>query len=829
MGVMATFFRGKLPALLAFEREAMRDSKYGKPSRTLKLIKTLFAKDRPGNGDSERNVFLIHGFAKGLPQLDEPSFIKLPSAAKRWILADQKFSNAALSSALHASIWSNPLAFQDTPEAIRIQTWTRETLPSACGHLRDRNFASHDLQVLLNRSDIGDYSDLILESLRNRRLASSGMMRDACLNLPKGVQELLEKRTANALNFFSKPVGQRLSFVRSLDEEEVAQISLDVSSMDWMDAVRKSESRTAIKAFRERIINDAPVKQKLFQDLISGETSSVFFSYFIRDLMQEADAAVLRRLLTKSTRAFAVWKPGFLSRPTFREVLQGYCLTSAGAFALLRYAPNEVIEKLFKSNEKWIQEWRRALALMASRSRSRDLLREVRRVLFRFCPGLIGETIGWKIARPEFDRLFLEVFSVNRGGGSGAILNFVEPRGKACWEQYLRKPMYARMLRPMIRRERPDMVRRLNALDAAILLDDPKFRKKLIGVLEGTETDVPLSVSRHVLRQMIPWVRKTWRKKPTLAVAFELALAFSLRDSRYLVSLCAARWKSGDKDRGGHAFDHLYRTHSLPKKSGGSRLVTVPDAPLKRLQRRILRNGFDEVFIHPSAHGFKSGCSILTNATPHVGKACVVNVDIESFFPSTRYPLILKACSLLFDGRLSEGACHVVADICSFDGGLPTGAPTSPAIANLVLRSADAAITKAATNNGITYTRYADDLTFSGETKTIKILPFVKRVLTQLGYQLKEKKTNIFRRGRRQMVTGLVVNEKPNLPRRLRRRLRAAVHQSIMGGDPHWQGQPMSSHELLGRLAFLNLVQPAEAMALKQKMTGSTQTQPPQE
>lgn len=829
MGLMASFFRGKLPALLAFEREAMRDSKSRKPSDTLKLIKAFFVNSRSGYSDLERNILLTEGFAKGLPQLDEPSFKKLSSAAKRWLLADPKYSRVALTPELHTRIWSNPLAFKDTPEAIRIQTWAHKTLPSACRCLRERDFESHDLQVLLNRSDIGDYSDLILESLGKRRGASSRMTRDASLDLPKGVLGLLGKRTANALNFFSKPLEHRLSFVRSLDQEVAEQISFDVSSVDWLDAVRMSESRAALKAFRERILNDPPLRRKLFQDLINGETSGVFFSYFVPDLMRDADAAVLKRLVSKRTRAFAVWKPAFLSRPAFREVLQGYCLTTAGAFSLLRHAPKEVIEKLFKSDEKWIREWRHALASQASRSRSRNLRRDVRSLLVRFCPGLIGETIGWKISRSDFDRLFSDVFSVKRGSGCGAIFNFVEPRGQACWVRYLRKPKNARMLRPLIRRERPDLVPRLNVVDSAILLGDPQFRTKLTGILEGTETEVPLGVSRPVLREMIPWVRKTWRKKPTLAVAFELALAFSLRDSRYLVSLCAARWKSGDKDRGGHAFDHLYRTHSLPKKSGGSRLVTVPDAPLRRLQRRILRNGFDDVFIHPSAHGFKSGCSILTNATPHVGKACVVNVDIESFFPSTRYPLILRACSLLLDGQLSEGACHVVADICSFDGGLPTGAPTSPAIANLVLRSADAAINKAAMNNGITYTRYADDLTFSGDTNTLKILPFVKRVLTQLGYQLKEKKTNIFRRGRRQMVTGLVVNEKPNLSRRLRRRLRAAVHQSTMGADPHWQGQPMSSHELLGRLAFLNLVQPAEAMALKQKMTGSAQTLPPQE
>jgi retron-type reverse transcriptase len=176
---------------------------------------------------------------------------------------------------------------------------------------------------------------------------------------------------------------------------------------------------------------------------------------------------------------------------------------------------------------------------------------------------------------------------------------------------------------------------------------------------------------------------------------------------------------------------------------------------------------------------------------------------------------------LLAGGVLSEAACHVLADICSYGGGLPTGAPTSPALANLVLRSADTSIAKAARSNNITYTRYADDLTFSGESNVVKILPFVSRVLGQIGYQLDAKKTNIFRRGRRQMVTGLVVNVKPNLPRRIRRRLRAAVHHAVNGKQPTWQGGPMSKSGLLARLGHLALVQPVESAALRQLLKGS--------
>jgi retron-type reverse transcriptase len=128
-----------------------------------------------------------------------------------------------------------------------------------------------------------------------------------------------------------------------------------------------------------------------------------------------------------------------------------------------------------------------------------------------------------------------------------------------------------------------------------------------------------------------------------------------------------------------------------------------------------------------------------------------------------------------------------------------------------VLKPLDEAVTKAAIKNDIVYTRYADDLTFSGKSETPKILPFVCRVLAQYGYKIKEKKTNLFRKGRRQIVTGLVVNEKPNLPRKIRRELRAAINLRSKDDVPHWHGKPMNDAELIGRVSYLKLVQPKEA------------------
>ena len=316
--------------------------------------------------------------------------------------------------------------------------------------------------------------------------------------------------------------------------------------------------------------------------------------------------------------------------------------------------------------------------------------------------------------------------------------------------------------------------------------------------------------SRLQLRAEIPWVRRHHRMTPHLAAAYELALAIGLTRAGQLRGLAAKAATAAGGPRGS-AFDALYRCYELPKKSGGNRTVTVPADALKSLQRRLLRFGFAEIPLHEAATGFRSGLSIRDNALPHVGKPLVVNVDIASFFPSTRYELVLRACRKLLGGKISPAAARLVADLCSFRGALPTGAPTSPTIANIVLTPLDKALGKVCVRHGISYTRYADDLTFSGGSEAKKVLPFVHRLLDQLGYRLDGKKTNLFRRGRRQVVTGLVVNDKPNLPRRLRRKLRAAVDQRVRSGQATWHGRPVTDDTVLGLIAHLNLVQPEEA------------------
>lgn len=304
---------------------------------------------------------------------------------------------------------------------------------------------------------------------------------------------------------------------------------------------------------------------------------------------------------------------------------------------------------------------------------------------------------------------------------------------------------------------------------------------------------------------------------PGQATAREVALAIGLEQGAYLNFLARRIRPPYNEYNSGRRFDDLYHTWTIPKRSGGDRTITAPAPALKSVQRTILDRLLSTLEVHPAATGFVTGRSIVDNAAPHAGQPLVTNMDVRDFFPGTGVPLIRRACLQLRERGLSTRACLFIADICSYHGGLPVGAPTSPAIANQVLRHVDHALATAAARHDVRYTRYADDITFSG-TNAATLLRFARRLLGKLGYTIDEKKTNLFRRGRRQMVTGLVVNVRPTMARALRRQLRAAVDRRARGGQPLWRGEAVSDAQLAGQLAFLAQTQPAESRTLRARL-----------
>jgi hypothetical protein len=226
-----------------------------------------------------------------------------------------------------------------------------------------------------------------------------------------------------------------------------------------------------------------------------------------------------------------------------------------------------------------------------------------------------------------------------------------------------------------------------------------------------------------------------------------------------------------------------YHEFSLPKRGGGQRRILAPDAPTKQLQRRILHRLLARLPAHEAAHGFERGHSIVTNAVVHERAAVIVKLDVRDFFGATKASRIRRYFRVT--GWDRETA-KILTRLTTWDRGLPAGAPTSPRLANLVNVMLDARLAGLAAREGAIYTRYADDLTFSFATDDGAAVRRVVRVARQIlraeRYELHlARKLQVRRRWERQLVTGLVVNDRARLPRARRRWLRAVEHHVAVG------------------------------------------------
>lgn len=242
-----------------------------------------------------------------------------------------------------------------------------------------------------------------------------------------------------------------------------------------------------------------------------------------------------------------------------------------------------------------------------------------------------------------------------------------------------------------------------------------------------------------------------------------------------------------------------YQTFEQPKRSGGVRRIAAPEASLKALQRRLLSRVLDRLEVHPAATGFEHGRSIVTNALPHAGKAVVLKMDLVDFFESTTDKRVARYFRAV--GWNSE-ARRILLGLCTWKGGLPQGAPTSPRLSNLVNRQLDLRLAGLAKKFGAAYTRYADDLTFSFDrdepAATHSLIGLTKIIVGEYGYRLHQKrKLQIRRRHEQQRVTGLVVNQSVNLPRKTRRLLRSAAHRMATGRNPTFTPEQLAGWRAL--------------------------------
>jgi retron-type reverse transcriptase len=272
-----------------------------------------------------------------------------------------------------------------------------------------------------------------------------------------------------------------------------------------------------------------------------------------------------------------------------------------------------------------------------------------------------------------------------------------------------------------------------------------------------------------------------------------------------------------------------YISFTVPKKSGGQRTLHAPHRDLAAAQRWIFENVLNRLPVESPAHGFVAGRSTLSNAQPHTGRAVVVNLDLSDFFPSITFP---RVRSVFHRAGYSPAVATILALLCTecprtkviHSGttyhvatgprGLPQGACTSPALSNQVARRLDRRLGGLAKKLSLTYTRYADDMTFSGGTEANErvgyLMARVRHIAEAEGFAVNIKKSRVQRRNTAQQVTGLVVNDKVGVRRKDVRQLRAILHRAKTEGlEAQNRGRrPNFRAWLQGMIAYVSMVRP---------------------
>lgn len=215
-----------------------------------------------------------------------------------------------------------------------------------------------------------------------------------------------------------------------------------------------------------------------------------------------------------------------------------------------------------------------------------------------------------------------------------------------------------------------------------------------------------------------------------------------------------------------------YTQTAIPKRSGGSRTIYIPNARLRYLQRIILREFLSDYSPSPAATAYHPGAAPAENARPHLQKPYLLKTDICNFFDNIGFGQVYA----VFAQHLPARYAKLFAELTCYRDHLVQGAPTSPALSNLVMRRFDQKLLDYCAAHNLTYTRYCDDITLSGAQPLTDAYHFVQKELAKMGFTLNGRKTHFVNSHHRQTVTGIAVNTKLQAPTAYRRKLRQDLY-----------------------------------------------------
>ena len=214
--------------------------------------------------------------------------------------------------------------------------------------------------------------------------------------------------------------------------------------------------------------------------------------------------------------------------------------------------------------------------------------------------------------------------------------------------------------------------------------------------------------------------------------------------------------------------------YKIKKKNGKYRTIYEPNSLLKHIQRQILVKILDNKAISKYAKAYHKGINLKDNAIPHLNKELILKLDIKDFFENISFIDVYNSCFSIEYFPKSVGM--ILTYLCTYDDYLMQGAPTSAYISNLVMKEFDEVLGLWCEENNISYTRYSDDMTFSGEFNPREVIVKVRKMLYKLGLELNNKKIHIIHKSSNQNVTGIVVNEKVQVSAKYRKEIRQEIY-----------------------------------------------------
>lgn len=231
------------------------------------------------------------------------------------------------------------------------------------------------------------------------------------------------------------------------------------------------------------------------------------------------------------------------------------------------------------------------------------------------------------------------------------------------------------------------------------------------------------------------------------------------------------------------AAQRAYHSIEIPKRTEGTRILEIPTQQLKMIQSAILRDILEKIRVSGYATAFIKGKSIVDNARCHMGKEYVVTFDLKDFFTTIEYGRVFH---IFYYYGYTKEVSFALASLVTKDGYLPQGSPASPYISNIVCLKLDKRLGRLAEKIGCSYSRYADDITFSGNRELLTYIGVIQKIIREEGFTVNDKKTRVQSRYYRQEVTGIIVNHNMRVDKKYKQYLRQQIYYcSKYGVDSH--------------------------------------------